>query len=474
MITVPAYFDEPRRKATSDAGEMAGLEVLDIVNEPTAAALAFGEHLGYLDAMGSPRETIRVLVYDLGGGTFDVTAVELRPGNLRTLATDGDVQLGGRDWDERLAAYVAGEFERELLRNPRNDKGAAARLLRSVEEAKHTLSVRDQATVHIEFGGQARDVQVTRAKFHELCEDLLERTSYTTRQVLHSAGLEWTDVSHVLLVGGSTRMPMVAQMLEKLSGRKPQHQVHPDEAVARGAAIFAGYLLASRDERLPGAKFKVTDVNSHSLGIEGLDQRTGRKENVILIPRNTALPFQVTEKFVTKSPGQQSVVVQVLEGESKIPDQCTHIARAVMRQLPPALPQGTKVEVSYAYGTNSRLSVRAKVHGTPNELAIELEREGGMSDDRMARWKRIVTGDQGFDAFQPALRESALPAPKPIPQPAAAPLGCAARFPWLSRRPQSAWRAICRAIRGACRQARLSHRAPRPPTVLPCAWRRRP
>jgi hypothetical protein len=169
---------------------------------------------------------------------------------------------------------------------------------------------------------------------------------------------------------------------------------------------------------MPGAKFKVTDVNSHSLGIEGLDQRTGRKENVILIPRNTALPFQVTEKFVTKSQGQPSVVVQVLEGESKTPEQCTPIARAVMRQLPPMLPKGTKIEVSYAYATNGRLSVRAKVRGTANELKIELEREGGLSEDRLARWKRIVTGDDGFDAFGPVLREMPTPAPRQIPLPA--------------------------------------------------------
>ncbi len=471
VITVPAYFDEPRRKATSDAGEMAGLEVLDIVNEPTAAALAFGEHLGYLDPIGSPRETIRVLVYDLGGGTFDVTAVELRPGDLRTLATDGDVQLGGRDWDERLAKYVAGQFERELLRSPLADKNAAARLMRSVEEAKHTLSVREQTTVHVEFGGQARDIPVTRAKFEELCEDLLERTSYTTRQVLACAGLEWNDVAHVLLVGGSTRMPMVARMLEQLSGRKPLHQVHPDEAVARGAAIFAGYLLASRDERMPGAKFKVTDVNSHSLGIEGVDQRTGRKENVILIPRNTALPFQVTQKFVTKMENQQSVVVQVLEGESKTPEQCTPIARAVMRQLPSMLPKGTKVEVSYEYGTNSRLSVRAKVRGTSNELTIELEREGGLSEDRLARWKRIVGSDDGFDAFGPVLREMPTPAPRQIPLPAAASgagaLGQAAEVPLAAGasgagrtaqgRPRA--RRLCKARPSGSRPGRFHSRA---------------
>ena len=411
VITVPAYFDEPRRKATSDAGEMAGLDVLDIVNEPTAAALSFGEHLGYLDPQGSPKGEMKVLVYDLGGGTFDVTVIDLKPGHLMTLATDGDVRLGGRDWDQRLVDYLAEKFQKQHGKDPRQEPSSLTRLMRAVEEAKHTLSARTTANAHLEYSGKSADLVVTRETFEELTEDLLERTAYTTRQVLHAAGTSWQYISHILLVGGSTRMPMVSTMLERISGgMKPEHVVNPDEAVGRGAAIYAGYLLATREfsdepSMIPASAFKVTDVNAHSLGIEGINQETLRKENIILIPRNSPLPSKVQEKFVTKKAGQHSVAVQVLEGESTSPDQCTRIARAALRQLPEGLPQGYPIEVTYEYGTNGRLSVRAKLPGTSKELNIELERERSMNDDRVARWKRIVSNEKGFDAFEAALQE---------------------------------------------------------------------
>ncbi len=284
VITVPAYFDEPRRKATADAGEMAGLAVLDIVNEPTAAALSFGESLGYLTAEGEPREPMKVLVYDLGGGTFDVTVLDLRPGDLRTLATDGDVQLGGYDWDMRLVNYAAEEFQKRHRLDPRQSPASLAALQAAAEEAKQSLTARPKTLMAVRHGGHSLELPITREQFEELTEDLLERTAYTSRQVLAASGLSWKQINRVLLVGGSTRMPMVARMIEKLTGLTPDHTVHPDEAVARGAAVFAGYLIRSQD---PKAKrsFNVIDVNSHSLGIEGIDQRTLRKENVIIIPQ---------------------------------------------------------------------------------------------------------------------------------------------------------------------------------------------
>jgi molecular chaperone DnaK len=416
VITVPAYFDEPRRKATADAGEMAGLDILDIVNEPTAATLSFGEHLGYLDPKGSPKGELKVLVYDLGGGTFDVTIIELKPGHFRTLATDGDVRLGGRDWDQRMADYLAEKFLAQHGKDPRGEPAGLTRLMRAVEDAKHTLTARTSANVHLDFAGKSVDLTISRETFEELTEDLLERTAYTVRQVMQAAGTSWQYISHILLVGGSTRMPMVTKMLERLSGgMKPEHNVNADEAVARGAAVYAGYLLATRtpvDDRVPSsafqmaaARFTVTDVNAHSLGIEGVDQQTQRKENVILIPRNSPLPFKVQEKFVTRRAGQRSVAVQVLEGESKVPEQCTRIAKASLQNLPEGLPQGYPIEVSYEYGSNGRLMVRAKLPGTNKETKIELERERSMNDDRVARWKRIVSQEQGFDAFESLLDE---------------------------------------------------------------------
>ncbi|HQU42718.1 MAG TPA: Hsp70 family protein, partial [Pirellulales bacterium] len=399
VITVPAFFDEPRRKATADAGSMAALPVLDVVNEPTAAALAFGEELGYLTTSGEVREPLKVLVYDLGGGTFDVTVLDMRPGDLRTLATDGDVRLGGRDWDTRLADHAAEAFVKEHREDPRTNPASLQRLLTEVEEAKRTLSARQNATIRVDHAGSSTTVKVTRELFEQITTDLLERTSYTTRQVLAAAGLEWKDIQRVLLVGGATRMPMVSRMLSQLSGIEPDRRVHPDEAVARGAAIYAGYLLATQPDSAKAPAFTVTNINSHSLGIEGIDSKTQRKRNVIVIPRNTPLPAKVKERFVTKTENQRSIVVQVLEGESSAPSDCTSIGRTSLRDLPPGLPAGWPVEITYEYETNGRLKVSATVPGTNREVKLQLEREGALSDERIARWKQAVSTDGGMDVF---------------------------------------------------------------------------
>jgi molecular chaperone DnaK len=405
VITVPAFFDEPRRKATADAGNMAALPVLDVVNEPTAAALAFGEELGYLNTSGDVREPLKVLVYDLGGGTFDVTILDMRPGDLRTVATDGDVRLGGRDWDMRLADHAAEMFIHEHREDPRTNPASLQRLLNEVEEAKRTLSARQNATIRVDHAGSSTTVKVTRDRFEQLTADLLERTAYTTRQVLATAGLTWKDINRVLLVGGATRMPMVGRMLEQLSGIKPDQRVHPDEAVARGAAIYAGYLLATQPGSLQPPSFTVTNVNSHSLGIEGIDPTTLRKRNVIVIPRNTPLPTRVKERFATKIENQRSVVVQVLEGESSMPSDCTAIGRTSLRDLPSGLPAGWPVEITYEYETNGRLKVTAVVPGTQRETKLELEREGSLSDERLSRWKQAVSTDGGMDLFADIIAE---------------------------------------------------------------------
>ncbi len=400
VITVPAYFDEPRRKATADAGEMAGLKVLDIVNEPTAAALAFGEMLGYLSPTGEAKQDMTVLVYDLGGGTFDATLLRLAPGEIKTIATDGDVQLGGHDWDQRLANYVAEEFQKLHQCDPRQDPVGMNRLLGAVIEAKHTLSARSRASIRVEHDGRASQVEVTREQFNELTADLLERTAYTARQLLADARLQWKDVSRVLLVGGSTRMPVVAQMLRQVTGISPDRTVNPDEAVARGAALYAGYLLAKEGRGGPEATFEVTNVNAHSLGVEGIDRQTLRKTNVVLIPRNTPLPAEFTERFSTKSEEQRSIVVQVLEGESSLPAECTPVGRTVIRGLPSGLPKGWPIEVTFEYGANGRLSVRAVVPGTHQDAGLELQRTVGLSHEKIDRWKHPVASSAGFDAFE--------------------------------------------------------------------------
>ncbi|NLY02572.1 MAG: Hsp70 family protein [Rhodopirellula sp.] len=412
VITVPAYFDEPRRKATADAGEMAGLTLLDIVNEPTAAALAFGETLGYLSPDGGATEEMTILVYDLGGGTFDATLLRLSPGEVRALATDGDVQLGGHDWDLRLAHHVAEEFKQRFGADPREDLAAFNRLYSSVLDAKHALTARTRATVRVDFAGHTADIPVTREMFEELTADLLERTAYTSRQMITAAGMQWSDVSRVLLVGGATRMPMVQRMLVEMTGIIPDHTVNPDEAVARGAALYAHYLLAKQGVDAPGPTFEVVNVNAHSLGVEGIDPQTFRKINVVLIPRNSSLPTKVTEKFTTKGENQRSIAVKVLEGESAVPSECTQIGRTSIRDLPAGLPKAWPIEVTFEYATNGRLSVHAAVPGTHREVSLDLERESGMSGDNVSRWRQAMSNWGGFVDFQAMLQEVLL-APEP-------------------------------------------------------------
>lgn len=405
VITVPAYFDELRRKATADAGEMAGLTVLDIVNEPTAGALAFGEMMGYLSADNAAKHEMNVLVYDLGGGTFDVTLLKLSPGNVRTLATDGDVQLGGYDWDLRVLNYVADAYTKAHGVDPRQDPRAVSRLFQAAAEAKHTLTARSQTSVRLEHNGLSVEVPLSRQKFEELTADLLERTSYTTRQLLAAAKFRWKDVSRVLLVGGSTRMPMVGRMLQELSGLVPDHTVNPDEAVARGAALYANYLLRKTAAPAEQPAFQVTNVNAHSLGVEGVDPQTMRKTNVILIPRNTPLPATKTERFMTKSDSQRSIVLQVLEGESSLPGECTAIGRTVIRDIPPGLPKGWPIDVKFEYGSNGRLTIHAVVTGVNKEVQLDLERDRGLSQAGVERWKQTVTASGGFNKFDAMLDE---------------------------------------------------------------------
>lgn len=421
VITVPAYFDEPRRKATADAGEMAGLMVLDIVNEPTAGALAFGEVLGYLSPALAPCEQMNVLIYDLGGGTFDVTLLRLGPGSIQTIATDGDVQLGGYDWDLRLFDHAADAFKRTHGCDPRDDPRSVARLFNAVIDAKHALSARQQTVLRLDHADRSLEVPITRQQFEDLSADLLERTAYTTRQVLATAKMQWSDVSRILLVGGSTRMPAVPRMLQHLSGITPDHLVNPDEAVARGAALYADYLLMKQSgERAPA--FEVVNVNSHSLGVEGIEPETLRKRNYILIPRNTPLPTKVCHRFMTKSDGQRSIVVQVLEGESPQPTECTALGRTVIRDMPTGLPKGWPVEVLFEYGTNGRLTVQAVVPGTHRKVTLAVERDGGLSNDGIARWKDAVSSSAGFEAFHTAQSDAtaAQGAASSVTQPASA------------------------------------------------------
>jgi len=390
VITVPAYFDEVRRKATQDAGYMAGFEVMDIINEPTAAAVAFGFQQGFMTPEGKSHKPQKILVYDLGGGTFDVTVMEIAGTEFRALATDGDVRLGGYDWDQRLVDIVAEGFIREHFVDPREDPRTAGKLWRECEDAKRTLSARSKANVACDFQGRSARVEVTRQQFEEGTQDLLDRTRFTTTQTLRAAGLAWDKIDRVLLVGGSTRMPMVCNMLKQLSGKEPDASVAADEAVAHGAALHAGLLLAKG--RGKPATFKIKNVNSHSLGVVGVDPQTRRRRNGILIPRNTPLPVTAKRTFRTQKAGQKSILVQVVEGESPSADECNPIGRCSVRNLPPNLPVQAPVDVFFRYKPNGRLKVRVTVPNTDTKVETEFTRENSLSREHLDGWRKYITG----------------------------------------------------------------------------------
>ena len=356
-------------------------------------AIAYGSMREFLSPDGRSEKPLKVMVYDLGGGTFDVTVMEIKAGVFTTLSTDGDVQLGGRDWDQRLMDFVAEEFIRSYSLDPREDPNAFGRLWRECEDCKRTLSARMKTTLGFDYQGHAVRVEVTREKFVELTRDLLDRTAFTARQTLQAAGLEWSDLDHVLLVGGSTRMPMVIETLRNLSGRTPDASVSADEAVAHGAALRAGLLLAKRDGK--EEPFRIRNVNSHSLGVAGTDPQTRRKRNAILIPRNTPLPVSAKRVFKTSKPGQKSVLVQIVEGESASPDDCSQIGKCSIRDLPADLPAQTPIEVRFRYEENGRLTVQVSVSGTDKELKHEIERENSLTADQLDSWRQYITGVAG-------------------------------------------------------------------------------
>lgn len=393
VITVPAYFDERRRKATLEAGRLAGLDVVDIVNEPVAAALAELHYAGMLNPRASTEYRVsHVVVYDLGGGTFDVSVLKVEGPEIVTLASDGDVRLGGRDFDERILDYVAGKFFDRHGVDPRSDLGAVQKLWRQAVAAKHELTHDSSTAVLCSFAGLELEVELTRPVFVGLITPLLERTLATATDAVEQAGLTWAKVDQLLLVGGSSRVPAVARMLQSVTGVEPKLSHEPDLAVARGAAAFA--TLATSD-RLAG--LRVVNVNAHSLGVAGVDPRTGEGVNRIIIPRNSRLPAAKRQKFVTKSAGQKSIKINIVEGENENPDYCVPVGTCVAT-LAPDLPARTEVLVTCRLGTNGTLSVSCLVPVTEQSAHVEIRRDGLLEIESLDIWRRRLLGADTTEA----------------------------------------------------------------------------
>ncbi|MPZ63791.1 MAG: Hsp70 family protein [Propionibacteriales bacterium] len=372
VVTVPAYFDDARRKSTLDAGEIAGLRVLRLINEPTAAAVAYG-----VDEI----ERGTCLVFDLGGGTFDVTVMNVASGEFEVIATDGDRNLGGFDFDNELMKHVANavlaDGGPDLL-----DGGALESDLREkCELAKRTLSNVPQASVFVSAEGRSHRVQVTGAEFEEMTRHLLDRTEMTVEAVLAESGLGWDSVDRILLVGGSTRMPMVAKMLERLSGKPAESRINPDEAVALGSAIVADLtareLLGSPSSSgTPSGPdpVSITDVTSQSLGVLAVQAGTENLLNHIVIAKNSKIPCKRVQKFQTLQENQREWLLQVTEGDDPDPEYVTRLLQRPLT-LPENLPKGSPMQVTMSYDVDGVVHVEITDLTTNTSLGeVELDR----------------------------------------------------------------------------------------------------
>jgi molecular chaperone DnaK len=384
VITVPAYFDEPKRRSTMDAGLLAGLDVKTIINEPTAAAIAFG-----VDEKRDEGQTI--LVYDLGGGTFDVSIVRVDQSKIEVVATDGNAMLGGIDWDKCLSRWLDAQYALQHAVRPSETSSGEAFLWRESEEIKHSLTSRRRVDIRLAYEGRLLQSELTRDEFDEITAHLLDRTRFTVRKLVADAKLTWIEIDQVILVGGSTRMPQVRAMLLRESGIQPDTSVSADEGVAHGAAVYAA-TLDSRDNAARvelALDLAITDVNAHNLGVLGVDKKTGSRCNHIMIARNTRLPAAKATRFETIRDNQPSVAVEVIEGGDARGLHATRIGRCVIHGLPPSLPAGTPVDVLFRYDTDGLINVKATLPTVGKQASLRIDRVSGLSGEELSQMRDI-------------------------------------------------------------------------------------
>ena len=388
VITVPAYFNDAERTATITAGQLAGLNVLQLINEPTAAALAYG--LDKLD------ENQTVFVFDLGGGTFDVTIMRISEHKIDMIATNGDHRLGGKEWDDIIVDMVASEFDRVHGETPLLDLHSYQDLHNRAVGGKIQLSSRTNTTIVHHHNGKSVKVEMTRKKFEKQTRHLVEKCKTICEMVMQEAKMKWDKIDKVLLVGGMTRMPIIRSMISQLSSKPLIDHVNPDEVVARGAAIQAilsmlheeaasGEKLVDDETRqrfssLDGGLIHVSDITSHTLGVVLWDEKQLQEYVFPMIPKMTTIPAVVKNSFGTADANMQHAVVKVVEGESTLPAECTPLGICDVK-LPPYLPKGSPVELTYQYNSNQVLEVQVQAAG--NQTKVCIDRNTGLAPDEI-------------------------------------------------------------------------------------------
>lgn len=376
VITVPAYFDDAQRKATIDAGTIAGLDVLKVINEPTAAALAYG--------IRNREKLQNIMVYDLGGGTFDVTVLQFTEYGVRVLATGGDRNLGGFDFDNNLMNYVNEKFQEEHGIDLYDDEIAMQELRERAETCKKTLTSREKSMIAITSQGKSGRYEITREMFEDMNKFLLNRTMLIMETVLSDSGIQWQDIDKILLVGGSTRMPVVRELIENTTGITPSStDVNPDEAVTLGAAIQTALLVDDSNSSIG----KIIDVNSHSLGVIAINSFTRELYNSIILPKNTSLPSSKSQIYHTTVDGQDIIELQITEGEDSNPDYVRIIGETVL-ELKENLPADSPIRITISYDRNGLVHATAKDETTKKMLGeLKINRTSNLSQEKVEEKK---------------------------------------------------------------------------------------